>query len=89
MPQGGELALSLFKLDAVCQITVADTGIGMSEAQLSSIFAPFFTTKKAGNGLGLVEAKKIIQAHGGSIDVRSMLARGTTFVLTLPIKKGL
>jgi signal transduction histidine kinase len=87
MPDGGELALSLFKQDAVCQITVADTGIGMSEAQLGSLFSPLFTTKKTGNGLGLMEAKKIIQAHGGTIDVRSMLGRGTTFILTLPLKR--
>jgi len=87
MPQGGELALSLFKLDAVCQITVADTGVGMNEAQRSAIFTPLFTTKKTGNGLGLVEAKKIIQAHGGSIDVRSTLGRGATFILTLPLRR--
>lgn len=87
MPDGGELSLSLFKHDAICQITVADTGVGMSEIQKSSIFSPLYTTKKTGNGLGLVEAKKIIQAHGGSIDVRSMQGRGTTFILTLPLKR--
>ena len=87
MPDGGELALSLLKQDAVCQITIADTGIGMSDMQVASIFAPFFTTKKTGNGLGLMEAKKIIQAHGGTIDVRSMLGRGTTFILTIPTKR--
>jgi len=89
MPEGGELALSLFKLDAVCQITVADTGVGMNEAQKSLLFSPLFTTKKTGNGLGLVEAKKIIQAHGGSIDVRSTIGRGSTFILTLPLKRVL
>lgn len=87
MPSGGELTLSLFKLDAICQITIADTGVGMSELQKSSIFSPLYTTKKTGNGLGLVEAKKIIQAHGGSIDVRSTEGRGATFILTLPIKR--
>lgn len=85
MPQGGELTLSLFKLDAVCQITIADTGVGMDEGQISSLFSPFFTTKKTGTGLGLVEAKKIIQAHGGTIDVRSMRGRGSTFIVTLPL----
>lgn len=87
MPQGGTLTLSLLKVDASCQITVADTGVGMTEEQLSSLFSPFFTTKQTGNGLGLVETQKIVQAHGGIIDVRSTLQRGSAFTLILPLKR--
>jgi signal transduction histidine kinase len=87
MPEGGELTLALLKYETNCQISISDTGIGMDEEQLKALFSPLFTTKKNGNGLGLVETKKIIQGHGGSIDARSILGRGTTFLLTLPLKR--
>jgi PAS domain S-box-containing protein len=87
MPKGGELTLSLFKMDASCQISVTDTGVGMEETQLKQLFSPFYTTKEAGNGLGLVETQKIVQAHFGAIDVRSQIGRGTTFTITLPLKR--
>jgi signal transduction histidine kinase len=87
MPQGGVLTLSLLKMETSCQISIADTGIGMEEEQLKSLFSPFFTTKQKGNGLGLVETQKIIQAHFGAIDVRSKPGKGTSFTLTLPLKR--
>jgi PAS domain S-box-containing protein len=87
MGQGGTLTLSVLQLDLTCQISIVDTGVGMNEEQLQSLFSPFFTTKSNGNGLGLVETQKIIQAHGGAIDVRSLPGRGTTFTLTLPLKR--
>jgi PAS domain S-box-containing protein len=87
MPQGGLLTIALLKLDATCQIAVTDTGVGIDPQHLSQLFSPFFTTKQKGTGLGLVEAQKIAQAHGGAIDVRSQLGRGSTFTLTLPLKR--
>ena len=87
MPQGGLLTLSLLKRENVCQIAISDTGIGMDEEQQKNIFSPFFTTKQKGNGLGLVETQKIVQAHFGSIDVRSQPGKGATFTLSLPLKR--
>ena len=87
MPQGGVLTVSLLKMDASCQIAISDTGIGMEEELMKSLFSPFFTTKQKGNGLGLVETQKIIQAHFGAIDVRSQPKKGTAFTLTLPLKR--
>lgn len=87
MPRGGTLTLSLLKIDSCYQIAISDTGIGMGEEQLRRLFSPFFTTKEKGNGLGLVEAQKIVQAHHGAIDVRSSSNKGTTFTLTLPLKR--
>ncbi len=87
MPQGGTLCLSLLKMDASFQIAISDTGIGMEEEQMNQLFSPFFTTKQKGNGLGLVETQKIVQAHFGAIDVRSQAGKGTTFTLTLPLKR--
>lgn len=87
MPHGGQLTLSLLQSTSSCSIEIADTGVGMSPKQLSSLFSPFYTTKEGGNGLGLVEVKKIIEAHQGTIEVRSTLDRGTTFTLTLPRRR--
>ncbi|MDE3046589.1 MAG: two-component sensor histidine kinase [Verrucomicrobiota bacterium] len=87
MPQGGTLTISLLKVDASCQIVISDTGVGMNEEQLSALFAPFFTTKQTGNGIGLVETQKIVQAHGGLIDVRSAPGRGSAFTIILPLKR--
>lgn len=87
MPQGGELTISLLKMERAAQIAVTDTGLGMDDEQLKNLFSPFFTTKQKGNGLGLVETQKIVQAHFGSIDVRSQKNLGTTFTLTLPLKR--
>jgi signal transduction histidine kinase len=87
MPQGGVLTISLLKIDHGIQIGIADTGVGMSEEMLRRLFSPFFTTKEKGNGLGLVEMEKIVRAHNGAIDVRSCVGKGTTFTLTLPLKR--
>ncbi len=85
MPQGGLLTLSLLKTNTSCQISVVDTGAGIPEEILGQVFSPLFTTKQAGNGLGLVETKKIVEAHGGTIDVRSRVGVGTTFTIALKV----
>ncbi|HEY4255321.1 MAG TPA: ATP-binding protein, partial [Chlamydiales bacterium] len=87
MPKGGTISLSLMKFNTTCQIVLTDTGIGIPEEILEQLFSPLFTTKQAGNGLGLVETKKIVEAHGGTIDVRSRLGMGTTFTITLGLQR--
>lgn len=88
MLQGGEITVSLLKGESCYQIAISDTGIGMDEEQMKRIFSPFFTTKDKGNGLGLVEVKKIVQAHYGTIDVRSAVGKGTTFTLAFPLYRA-
>ncbi len=84
----GVLTISLLKPhEYLCQIDVTDTGSGIEEEHLSQLFSPFFTTKLKGTGLGLVEAQKIVKAHGGQLEVRSQKGRGSTFTLTLPLKR--
>ena len=70
------------------RVDVADNGHGIPEAILSKIFDPFFTTKDVGQGtgLGLSIAYKIVQEHGGRIEVKSSVGRGTTFSVFLPVK---
>lgn len=88
MEKGGVLLISLLKpLEHFCQIDISDSGVGIGEEHLSQLFSPFFTTKKQGTGLGLAESQKIAKAHGGAIEVRSQSGRGTTFTLTLPLKR--
>lgn len=87
METGGNLSISLIKMGELCQIAISDTGIGMEKELQDRLFSPFFTTKKKGNGLGLVETQKIVQAHLGTIDVRSCFGKGTTFTIHLPLKR--
>jgi signal transduction histidine kinase len=86
MPQGGKLTLELKSDLEYAQLTVSDTGVGISEENLEKIFSPFFTTKDVGNGFGLSEVHKIIQAHGGTIEVQSKLQEGTIFIIKIPLK---
>jgi PAS domain S-box-containing protein len=86
MPQGGELtiAASLSSPDFL-NITVSDTGHGISENLKDKIFLPFFTTKEKGTGLGLAIVHKIVVSHGGTIQLDSS-KNGTTFKLRLPVR---
>ena len=93
MPEGGSLTLIGRCEDAkpgevvnwVC-LEVIDSGQGISPDQLAKLFRPFHTTKSNGNGLGLAITRKIITAHGGTIDVQSELGRGTKFTIRLPVR---
>ena len=67
------------------RVAVSDTGSGMTERTLDRIFEPFFTGRPAGTGLGLATVREIVHDHGGSIDVRSVFGRGTTFDVWLPV----
>ncbi len=58
-------------------VSVIDTGRGMDKEGIQRAFEPFFTTRRAGNGLGLATAREIILEHGGAIDVQSALRQGT------------
>lgn len=64
-------------------LSIADQGPGISAANLEKLFTPFFTTKAQGTGLGLAEAYKTVQAHGGSLTVQSTEGKGTTFTIKL------
>ena len=64
---------------------IADTGKGIAEADLPKIFDPYFTTKSSGTGLGLAIAHNIVEAIGGTIEVKSEAGKGTIFTLRLPV----
>jgi two-component system, sporulation sensor kinase E len=85
MNRGGELTVQTGATPDNIWVSVTDTGCGIPEEQLSRIFAPFFTTKKKGSGLGLMIVQRIIREHGGRIDLESVPNRGTTFRVWLPL----
>ncbi|MDQ0883750.1 PAS domain S-box protein [Peribacillus sp. V2I11] len=85
MPDGGFIKIiTELKKDKV-HISITDTGIGMPPEQLKRLGEPFFTTKKSGNGLGLMISFKIIESHLGNVFVESEVNKGTIFNIVLPI----
>ena len=87
MPQGGQLTLATEAIDSRVTVKIHDTGEGISDANLKSIFNPFFSTKSTGTGLGLSIARQIIEEHGGQLMCESNLGKGTTFSFSLPLKQ--
>ena len=90
MPEGGRLGLSLDREHGHVRVGVSDTGHGMPEEIRSKVFEPFFTTKDfgKGTGLGLTVVKGIIEEHGGTIAVESVVDKGTTFWIRLPLEEA-
>lgn len=84
MPGGGELDVSLYPNDDQLEIEFTDTGTGILPESLEQIFEPYYSTKETGIGLGLPLTKKIIEEHGGRIEVESEVGLGTTFTVVLP-----
>jgi signal transduction histidine kinase len=85
MPEGGG-AITLqagTEPDGVC-LSVIDTGQGMPADVLARVFKPFFSTRPGGSGLGLPTTRKIVEAHGGRIEVASEVGHGTKFSVHLP-----
>lgn len=89
MPKGGTMTISTEVKDFHAIIRFSDTGSGISLENMSKLFTPFFTTKEAGKGtgLGLSICNKIITNHRGHIKAESEEGKGTTFIITLPIKR--
>lgn len=79
------LAVALRPAGAV-RIEISDTGPGISRENLDKVFLPFFTTKQKGTGLGLALVHKIILSHNGQISIESAEGKGTTFMITLPLR---
>ena len=84
MNSAGTLQITLESSGAEAVVSFRDTGPGIESSVLSKIFAPFFTTRSEGSGLGLALCKKYVEVLGGKIEVTTQLGAGTTFVITLP-----
>lgn len=79
-----EVSVSIAEGGGAVEIAVKDSGLGMDEETASRVFEPFFTTRDRGTGLGLAICRKIVQQHGGTIEIDSRLGAGTTVRIVLP-----
>lgn len=84
MPGGGQLLVRTYTTRSGVAFDLIDTGCGMDEHTALHMFEPFYSTKPGGSGLGLPQARKVIEAHGGRIDVQSGIGHGTKFTLEFP-----
>jgi signal transduction histidine kinase len=93
MPQGGVVRVSLRRDQRMAVVEIADNGTGIPASMLPRIFDLYFTTKPKGSGIGLAMTYRIVQLHGGEMEVRSnaevgAAERGTTFMLSVPLAVG-
>jgi two-component system, NtrC family, sensor kinase len=87
MPQGGNIWITTRQKSATTvELIIRDDGMGIPEEHMAHIFEPFYTTKESGgSGLGLAISQNIVERHGGSIAVHSVVGQGTTFTVLLPV----
>jgi len=86
-PSGGSVSIALSRGESVFAITFRDSGSGIAPDNLQRIFEPFYTTKADGTGLGLAVTRKIIEGHGGTLDIESESGKGTTVSVRLPLQE--
>ncbi len=84
MPDGGSLVVGVQQHNSDIYISFTDTGLGIPEGDMPKIFEPFFSTKADGTGLGLAVSYGIVEGHGGRIEVKSEVRKGSTFTIILP-----
>ena len=84
MPSGGELRLTTRAVESGAEISVADTGTGLTKEECERLFTPYYTTKQYGTGLGLAIVQSVVSDHGGDISVESGKESGTVFRIRMP-----
>jgi len=85
LKEGGQISIRTYRTGHRGVIEISDNGPGIEDKHIPFIFDPFFTTKAEGTGLGLAITNRIIQEHGGTIEARSKINEGTTFIIKLPL----
>jgi signal transduction histidine kinase len=88
MSDGGELMIRTDRRGESAVIQISDTGSGIAPDKLPLIFNAYYSSRPRGSGLGLPTAKKIVEAHNGSITVDSEPGKGTSFTITIPVQTG-
>ncbi len=88
MPDGGELRVAVGVAGGRLEVRVVDTGEGIARDDLGHVFEPFYSTKSDGSGLGLALVHRILQEHGGEVQVESAPGAGSVFTLRFPAHRG-
>ncbi len=86
MPEGGKLSISTRLKDENVEVNITDTGSGINRSDIRRVFDPFYSTKAKGTGLGLALAMKTVEGHGGDIICKSTITKGTTMIVSFPVK---
>src|SRR3984893_14538112 len=86
MPKGGVLTFASTLVDGYLELSISDTGEGIAAEHLDNIFQLYFTTKEDGNGVGLPQALRAVDLHGGQLDVESRVNEGTSVRIRLPLE---
>lgn len=85
MPEGGKITIKSKETNVNLGISFTDTGTGISDEVMRKLGEPLFTTKARGMGFGLAICKRMVEAHGGSISIKSTVGRGVTVTVTIPV----
>ena len=89
MPEGGQLVIRTYNTAQGVALDLIDTGCGINAETQAHALEAFYSTKRGGSGLGLPTTRKIIEAHGGRINLQSEVGRGTQFTIELPVPRRL
>ncbi|MDD5084757.1 MAG: ATP-binding protein [Candidatus Omnitrophica bacterium] len=87
MPKGGTVVIETKQKEKLCLVSFKDEGYGIPEGDIPRIFEAYYTTKEEGSGLGLLITYNIVKEHGGRIDVKSSVGKGTEITIVLPIRR--
>lgn len=87
-PPGGQVLVSTVKDGKDVLVRVTDTGAGIPPELQPRVFEPYFSTKKAGTGLGLPTVRRVVEEHGGTLTLESEVGKGTQFTMRLPARSG-
>jgi len=88
MSRGGVLGVQTERHNGFVDLSVRDSGCGISKKDLGRVFDPFYSKKEGGTGLGLSVVHSIIRSHGGTVNIVSTEGQGTTVVMKLPVQGG-
>ncbi|MBO9596771.1 MAG: PAS domain-containing sensor histidine kinase, partial [Cohnella sp.] len=87
MPRGGKIDIAITEGAEGCILTrIVDQGVGIPEERLGKIGEPFFSLKESGTGLGLMVCNRIVEAHRGKLGIHSVVGKGTTIEIALPMR---
>jgi nitrogen fixation/metabolism regulation signal transduction histidine kinase len=84
----GTIQISVIRRESSLVLQIEDNGMGIDKKNIAKIFDTYFSTKDVGTGLGLPISKKIIEDHGGTLQIKSRIGEGTTIIIHLPIREG-